>query len=271
MDLFKRILIICVNYNTYDHLFRFLDSIAASFEDVPKGQLELFVGIADNSSQKQQINISKYTSFSITIYPLDNLGYFGGASAIINSIKDITSFDFVIISNVDLVVDKVFFYSLLSERISENIAWIAPCIYSEQENRDKNPKVINRYSIQHLRVFQLMYKFPFLHKLYIKSLYKRKKSQKPRIHKFIYAGHGSFIILSKKYFSFYPKLNYPVFLFGEELYLAELIRLKNLKVLYDPSIKILDVEHSSTGNMKKKSYYKYNYQAITYIKTHFYE
>lgn len=266
-----RILIVCVNYNTYDHLMRLLDSIDASLKKNKKDEVELFVYIADNSSQKQQVDFSSYTDFEVKLFSLDNLGYFGGALTIINSIENITRFDFVTISNVDLVLDEMFFASLLKEDVKEDVAWIAPRIYSEQEKRDKNPKVINRYSIHRMRVFQLMYKFPILYQLYVISLYKRKKKRKAFTKDYIYAGHGSFIILTRKFFSFYPQLNYPVFLFGEELFLAELIRLKGLKVYYNPSIKIMDVEHSSTGIMRKRNFYKYNYQAITYIKKHFYE
>ena len=267
----KRILITCVNYNTYNHLLRFLDSVNDALKEASSNKLELLVCIADNSSQKRDIDLSRYADFEVRLYHLNNLGYLGGASAIINEMDDIEKFDFVIISNVDLVVDATFFTSLLSQTIPENIAWIAPSIYSTQEKRDKNPKIVNRYTLNSLKIFQLMYKFPILFRLYVATLYKRKKKQKPFTGDFIYAGHGSFMILTHQFFSFYPKLNYPIFLFGEELYLAELIRRKKLKVLYNPVIKIMDVEHSSTGNMKRKLFYECNYQAITYIKTHFYE
>ena len=67
----------------------------------------------------------------------------------------------------------------------------------------------------------------FLHKLYTMTLYKTKRYRSNEA-KYIYAGHGSFIILTKAFFQNYSNIAYPMFLYGEEIYLAELIREKFL-------------------------------------------
>ena len=86
----------------------------------------------------------------------------------------------------------------------------------------------------------------------------------------IYAGHGSFMMLSKNFFEHYKKIEYPVFLFGEEIYLGELIRLAGMRARYVPSLEVIDMEHTSTGKMKKEFYYKCNKESIDYILDHFY-
>lgn len=116
-----------------------------------------------------------------------------------------------------------------------------------------------------------MYKIPLLHHIYQNSLYKRKKKKKESSQKRIYAGHGSFMIFTKIFFTQYSKIEYPIFLFGEELFFAELIRRKSLYVEYFPNIKVYDDEHISTSKMNSKFYYKCNREAIKYIISNFYE
>ena len=57
-------------------------------------------------------------------------------------------------------------------------------------------------------------------------------------------------------------MDYPCFLFGEEIYLAEHLRKRGLKTYYDPNLKVYDSDHVSTGKMKSKAYYQYNYKSI---------
>jgi GT2 family glycosyltransferase len=92
----------------------------------------------------------------------------------------------------------------------------------------------------------------------------------------IYAGHGSFILLTRAYFEKCGMIDYPVFLFGEELYLAEECRKHSLRVIYRPEICIYDSEHVSTSKLKKTLpfkktfYYQCNSDAIDYILANYY-
>ena len=79
------------------------------------------------------------------------------------------------------------------------------------------------------------------------------------------------MMLTKRFFEEYERIEYPLFLFGEEMFLAELIRKKNLKVRYVPDLCVVDKEHTSTSRMRKKEYYKYNLDSIDYIIKNFYE
>lgn len=266
----KRILIVCVNYNSYEHLMNYLDSIEKAKLNCFNCSIDVY--IADNSTEKQDVDIDRYKYINIKIFKFSNLGYLGGASAIINNeVDDIYYYDFVIISNVDVLVDDYFFSQLLNQTIHKDIAWVAPRIFSENENRDRNPKIITRIPFKKLYIFKMICKFPVLFYIYNKIIYKRKKKNHVFSEQEIYAGHGSFIILTKAFFNKYDKLNYPIFLFGEELYFGELIKNAGLKVLYSPDIKINDIDHVSTSKMSSASYSKYNYIALKYIIDTFYE
>lgn len=163
-----------------------------------------------------------------------------------------------------------FFLNLERANLPKDVAWVAPKIYSMDENRDRNPKVLNRYSKGKLQLLYFMYRFPMLFYLYTMTAYKRKKLQPQYPEMNIYAGHGSFMLLTRSFFESYPKIEYPIFLFGEELFLAELVRKANKKVRYVPSLVIEDSEHVSTSTLKKKSYFKYNQDSIKYILNTFY-
>ena len=86
----------------------------------------------------------------------------------------------------------------------------------------------------------------------------------------VYAGHGSFIILTQAYLRRCGTIDYPVFLFCEELYLAEMCRRNGLAVVYVPHIRVNDTEHVSVGKMAHRDYCRHNLEAVSYIIRHFY-
>ena len=86
----------------------------------------------------------------------------------------------------------------------------------------------------------------------------------------IYAGHGSCIILTENFFRYYQHIHYPIFLYGEELFFAELITNKGLRVRYVPSIRMITEGGVSTSKMPSESFFRYNVEAINYILKIFY-
>lgn len=265
----KNILIVCVNFNSYNELNKYLDSIELACVNVYG--ITVQVVIADNSTVFQKICTDKFKHITVEQCEQKNLGYLPGAANVINNIQNIYEYDFVVISNVDLEVEESFFLNLEKMGFEGDVAWVATKIWSEQEYRDKNPKIIERYSKEKLNKIRMLYKYPILDWIYTNTLYLRKKVRPQYHEQDIYAGHGSFMMLTKKFFKEYPKIDYPLFLFGEEMFLAELARKKNLKVRYVPDLVVIDKEHTSTSKMKKKAYYDYNLKSIDYILDAFYE
>ncbi len=262
------ILIVCVNYNSYDALSDYLNTIYAAQKECDGVNVE--VKIADNSTHEQKIE--NPNGLNIEVFKFNNLGYFGAAQTIINGLQNVEKYKYIIISNVDLLIPEDFFSKLKTQKYDNDVAWIAPKILSLSENKNRNPKIISRLSKKRVSILQLFYRFPFLNKIYETFFYSRRQSAKQDyLSGKIYAGHGSFIILSNVFFANYKTINYPIFMFGEEIYLAELIRAKNLHVFYDTMLTVNDKDHVSTREMKKDFYYKCNYDAITFIKKTYYE
>lgn len=197
-----------------------------------------------------------------------NPGYFGAISQMMQQV-DVGTYDYTIISNVDLTVEKDFFLKLAAYPCEPDTGWVAPQIYSQLEGRDRNPKILRRNSKRKLQILKTLYRFPILDTLYTRTAYRRKRYERHAAGP-IYAGHGSFIILTRRYFEQCGSISYPIFLFGEEIYLAERCREEGLKVMYVPRLKVNDTEHASTGQMRHSTYCHYNYQAVAYLIRRFY-
>ena len=251
----KRIAIFCVNYNSYKELYHYLDSICVSAkeaEDVMK--VDLFV--ADNTEQQPQDISYEARHIQIQVFPFhQNLGYFGAIGKMMQQV-DTTVYDYCIISNVDLILDKDMLMKLAEYP-------------NNATTRDRNPKIMNRYPLHKLKKLQTLFKYPLLYALYTITLYRRKKFQHHSAG-VIYAGHGSFIILTQKFMEKCGPVDYPVFLFCEEIYIAEMCRQHQLTVEYLPTLKVNDMEHASTGHMPSRLYCRQNYDAISYIINRFY-
>lgn len=263
-----RVLIVPVNYNSYKELNSYLYSV--DFAAGKSKKTELDVIVADNSTVPESCNFPCKHIKTLCFVQLNNLGYLGGAQAILNSLSNLDEYDYVAISNVDIALDENFFLELEHTSLNDDVAWVATKIDSLDENRDRNPKVLHRYSKNKLDLLCLMYKFPILFYLYTMTAYKRKKLSPSYPQMEIYAGHGSFMMFTNSFFKRHPKINYPVFLFGEELYFAEEIRKLDMKVLYVPALRVIDNEHVSTSTLKKNTYFRYNQESIKYILDNYY-
>jgi len=264
----KNVLIVCVNYNSYKELQSFIKSIDDSLYGV-SGVLVKVV-IADNSSKYQQYSYTPNVELlSVEHRKCENDGYLGTAQKIINAVEDIYQYDYVTISNVDIVVSRSFFSVLSQIEIGDNIGWVVTAIKSESLGRDKNPSVLHRYSKLRLQILKLTYNSLIL-PLYEKLYYQKKIGVNYYGEMDIYAGHGAFMMLTKAFFKRNRIINYPMFLYGEELYLAELNRKENLRVRYYPTLIINDLEHVSTSLLRRSSYYRYNRNALDYILREFY-
>lgn len=244
----KRIALFCVSYQSDKERDNYLRSIhTAITKATGKVSVDIFVA---NSTKK------------------DNPGYFGAVKRRMQEI-DMNVYDYAIISNVDLQVEEDFFLKLADYNCAADTGWIAPQIWSNLEERDRNPKVLRRYSLRKLKILRTFYQFPILDTLYTRTFYRQKKYERHPAGE-IYAGHGSFIILTQQYFSRCGKIDYPVFLFCEELYLAEMCQKAKLKVEYVPDLKVTDSEHASTGKMSHRFYCRCNDEAMQYIIKTFY-
>lgn len=268
----KRVAIFCVNYNTYDRLLlycRSVDRAALCAKD--SALVHLF--ITDNTRPSPLPFNFTPTNISLRLASGGkNLGYLGGIQYMMRLTPDLSSYDYIILSNVDLTLEPDALLRLVASPVDPTVGWIAPSIISGLSGTDRNPALLQRYSKARLRTLLFMFSVPPLMTLYKRTLYRRHYRPRPSYPAgtAVYAGHGSFMILTRAYLSLCGIPNFTPFLFCEELYFAELCRQAGLKVVYRPDIRINDQEHASVGRLPRASLYRYNRQALRFILRSFY-
>lgn len=258
-----KIAVYCVTYFSYKELYNYLQSLENAIANVSDISLSVFV--ADNTTDEyQQIDFSPFSHLNATQFPFhENLGYFGAISKMMIQTSPL-EFQYVILSNVDVIVTPDFFAKLMTHLYNEDEGWIAPATISIENGYDLNPQATNRYSLLKLKTLLFLYNHPFIMRIYENTMYRTRRNI-PHNAGTVYAGHGSFIILTNKYFSECGIIDYPVFLYGEEIYLGEMCHLHGLKVNYIPELVVNDIGKVSTGKMKRDFYYQCNIKAIKYL------
>lgn len=267
-----KVIILCVNYNSYNELNDYIQSIDESSKNCTSPIL-IDVVIVDNSKNRENFSFSGSINVK-QIFTNKNLGYFGAIAFAINELQcKLNEYEYIIFSNVDLQVSIDFFSNLSILKIDKNVGCIAPKIFSKKEGINRNPKVINRYSLRKLKILKIMYRFPLLYYLY-KDFFYINRRNKISTNDFtgldIYAAHGSFMIFTKVFSSFLQTFIYPTFLFCEELFIAENLKKQELRTIYEPKLKIMDIDHASTSKMKSSFYFKCNFDSVNMIIKEFY-
>jgi GT2 family glycosyltransferase len=258
-----------------DRLVReLIDSIKLSKRDF---KINVDVHIIDNSLKNQE-ELRKFkkecNEEDVFIHANPkNVGYFGAIPKAQQILKNSNS-NCVVYCNPDLKLDSGFFKELLNTINSDGI--IAPAIISLGEGVDQNPKYVNRLSFSKLRRLKFIYSNHVYYTLFF-LLARLKEITINRIfnkeiklgNQIIYAPHGSMIIFNN--ISFFTELKpYPCFLFGEEIFIAEEAKIKNIRIFYKPEIKVFDVRHASINLLSAKHRREMYLESINYILKEYY-
>jgi GT2 family glycosyltransferase len=257
----QKVLLVCVKYDSDPETALYMESLRRL-----EGQPNLQVLIVDNAVGALMAAMPMDTSFTL-LRSNENLGYFGGARwGISKYLEEHPLPDWVIVSNVDLLItDAQFLQKLAALNSAPHVGAVAPRIASALTGRNQNPFMRSRPSALRMQVYKWLYRSWLAlnaHEL-ASAVFHRIRSALRRfmgsgtdiardVGEKIYAPHGSFLILSKEYFRAGGSLDFPCFLFGEEIYLAENLRRLNLDVIYEPSLEVVHQEHASTKLMKSR-------------------
>lgn len=282
----KKICIVPVCYNAHEDATRLLESIELAYRACSGFKLHLV--LCDNSTIKPASHFfSSAYSFSYKYLKNENIGYFPAFNRALSSLpEEICTYDYVIVCNVDLVVSSNFFSVLTSYDLDSAIGVIAPGIYSIKKGIDLNPKMIHRPSAFKINFMRFICSKTVLFRLYHSLVRLREigrarfQTKRQTVNKVMidekvdnmYGAHGSFLIFTKNYFKSNAHVAYPRFLFGEEGFVAEQLRMNNLKIKHCQGLVVFDREHSSTSKLnfsficsEHKKSYDFFYQ--NFIKT----
>lgn len=275
----SKAVVITINYKSADSALAFL----ASLERI-KAFSEIEVIIVDNSPGDEGLSrirtaVAKCTNAEL-LESSTNRGYFGAARFAFDHYRAQGNLlpDWVIVCNHDISIeDKDFFTKLLREN-PEGVGVIAPRILGLPGKVDQNPfmrRRPGRLRWTQLRLVSSNYGIATLwdwlwrRKSELRSwLAVRRKDSlliRKAKHETVYAAHGSFIIFSRRYFEAGGFLDGNLFLYGEEISVAEISRLLGLPVVYVPSLCVFHKEHESTGKSLNRFTFECQRKALRYL------
>ena len=271
--------VITVNYKSADSVLEFLANL-----EYAKAFSEIEVIIVDNSPGEEHASgmraaVAKYMNAELIESPT-NRGYFGGARFAFDHYLEQRNAlpDWVIVCNHDIQIEDKEFLSKLLCQDPETVGVIAPRVQAMPGRVDQNPFMMNRPGWLRWASLRFVYSTygtatvwdwlsrrkqavrVFLAAMGSKSSKNANGRRQP-----IYAAHGSFFIFSRRYFEAGGILDGNLFLYGEEISVAEICRSLGLPVVYEPSLCVLHKEHRSTGKVLTRLTYEYQRKALRYL------
>jgi GT2 family glycosyltransferase len=280
------VLIVGVSYNCDQAALRFINSLASiSLESKVSTSIMLVDNTERDSSTLFFERVNDLNPKVVCIKSPRNLGYFGGARLGLETYLQTNPLpDWIIVSNVDLEFrDSTLLSGLGDLSRAENVGVIAPAIWSEINQSDWNPKIRSRPAKMRMHLYKILYRSYYIYNIYIllfvlksrarhilgqsaKRSEIRAEGEKDLARQDIYAPHGACIIFSKLYFQRGGSLDYPMFLYGEEIFVAESARRLGLRVVYDPNLRVCSYDHVATGRFPRSRHIaSYQYDSAVFI------
>jgi glycosyltransferase involved in cell wall biosynthesis len=230
------------------------------------------VVIVDNKSENIEIEILESIKLEYPethfIFNNENIGYFQGLNVGIKYIrenhKDIC---YIIVGNNDLIFPAGFITSIYSkESIFEKYPVVSPDLIA-LDGVHQNPHVITKINKFRELIYDI-YHISYISARMINSVARmtkkftdRKDEQEFHIAQSIWQGYGACYILGPVFFKFFDQLWAPAFLMGEEFFLSKQLEDIEMKVFYDPDIKVNHQEHASVGKIPKKKLWEFSRDA----------
>ena len=218
------------------------------------------------NSLKNCLNKLKVTSYLYN--PEKNLGYLNGCLYGIKQYNSVNGNDIFVISNTDLTFlgDQVF--SMIAEYMKDRRIWcLGPSIQDSTGNY-QNPFLTERPSAKKIQMWKFVQGNSILLKIYTDLSRVKKNIHKKNVKaetQDVYALHGSFLVLS--YACMRELLNFrnEIFMYGEEILTAELVRTNGRIVRYVSDIEIIHNENSTTRLTNSKNKAKWYKQSFNHI------
>lgn len=266
---------VILHYLTYDDTIECINSILNL-----NGSTDIVV--VDNNSNNGSIEIVESTFKEINnikiIYNKNNLGFAKGNNIGYEYAKDVLKANMIVVTNNDTVFNDIEFIDKLHKSYEENKFFImGPDIVSMADGGHQNPMSGNCLSSKEALMEEVRYSLLFLlSKLGLYDLLKKNKnnSNSNNLAKYVSEKkenvilHGSCIVFSELYiekmkYAFYPE----TFLYMEEMILFQLCIKNGFRIVYEPSLKVLHKEDSSTNKLTSSNKKKREFVFINMAKS----
>lgn len=266
---------VCVNFNCDEEIIGLITRLDSDIKGSKSYEIAIY--IIENSGKMSVDLAASFGRFCTPIRYLDsgsNVGYLNGLALGIRTAKDeLPHLSWIICTNPDIQVDPQDFLSQLTLLPIRNVGLVGPAIRSTQSGTDQNPLLRVRPSLHSMRLRRWIFKKTLRAQLYIFAarLKKRLKNRNETVVRAnnstsekVYAIHGSLFAISHGLFS-QADFGWPCFLFGEELYLAELAAANGLDVLYMPDTLAIHQEHATTSSLEANAKFRWHHESYCFL------
>lgn len=257
------IAIVVLHYNDFNMTKNYIDNL----KELEWCEISHRFIVVDNYSPDDSgIELQKYFKDDEEVNVMllsENIGFAKGNNKGIMYARIELNAELIIVSNNDIDVETSNFPQLLLEEYKKsNFAVYGPDVYSLNKKMHQNPMRLELMTMEQVKskIKKIDRIVPILivlnkTKLYdickrIKSKFEKRNESKSdhyvsRLEDCVL--HGAFFVLSKKYIDEYPDgLFEGTFLYMEEDILAYRCKLKNLKMVYDPTVKVIHYDGVSS-------------------------
>lgn len=215
-----------------------------------------------------QNRLKKIKENTYVYTPEKNIGYLPGCLYGLSCYTE--SYSWAIVSNTDIdFVTDDFFEVFLETKYTEDVSCVGPDVMLATTGMHQNPFAQSRPSRRIMRFRRWIFSNYGRFVLYnwLSSVKKKliRTSEGYVQSGLVYGVHGSFIILKKQCISDLIIDKTPIFMYGEELYIAEKLREKNLLTYYDAQLKIIHNENQTTGKVNERRKQKWFEQSVNFL------
>ena len=203
---------------------------------------------------------------ALVFEPGKNLGYLNGC---LYGVKECgQDFSWVMVSNTDIEFKETDFFEKLTGKVRDDIWCISPDIVLSATGVHQNPFLSERPSKKKIMIWKTAFSNRFLYRLYFKlSDLKPRKPQRGSLKsRYVYAVHGSCFMFRKECVEKILPVCNNIFMYGEELLVAEIVRQNGKKAFFNASVGIIHNENQVTGTIgmdRKQKWFKNSFRYLT--------
>lgn len=253
-----RILFLLAHYHDAAQVHCFIERVVAQAGKQP---CSVEFAICDNSLDFSEDGLDPHADATVSV-PEKNLGYLNGCAYAYRNWQAVRQGgypDYIVVANTDLDLAGDFLERLLALRVSNRVGLIAPLVLDDRGGRaiflERRP------SRRRMMLYSIIYRNAVLMTLLLrmrtlKTWMEGRRSALGRKgiaegSRDIYSPAGSLMILTARYQANGLVLEYPSFMYGEEIHLAEQCRRAGLTVRLEPGLRAVHHEHASTGKQSR--------------------
>lgn len=262
----KTILISVACYNNEDEIVSFGAHLSEQ-----KTTNEIVYVITLNSCK----NRSKLTALenlplkSAIITPPENLGYLHGCLYGIRTYSENVAYDWALISNTDITfLDKSYLEQLFDRDYDPDVWCLGTKVMLATTGKNQNPFALARPSKFKMRIRKLFFSNMLFYNIYFKLsklMASIKRNQREYAGGEVYAVHGSIFAVHRDLVTALIHNADKIFMYGEEILIAELVLENEKKVLYTPSISANHNENQVTGKITTSRKQKWFLNSTKYL------